>query len=86
MTEEEDMKSKPDADEEKPAPQDDVLKDSRKWYDPRRLLQPKPTDEKPEESEDIHWIGLTFSQGLGVLVRYQFLTAPREGCCRLLAC
>ncbi len=49
---EEDLKSKPDADEEKPAPQDDVLKDSRKWYDPRRLLQPKPIDETPEESEE----------------------------------
>jgi flagellar basal body P-ring protein FlgI len=39
-------------DEEQPAPEDDVLQDSRKWYDPRRLLQPKPNAEQPEKSED----------------------------------
>jgi hypothetical protein len=33
------------------APQDDVLIDARKWYDPRRLLKPHDyaTTEKPEE-------------------------------------
>lgn len=38
--------------EEKIAPQDDVLKDSRKWYDPRRLLQPNEIPTVQEESKE----------------------------------
>ncbi|MCA9068340.1 MAG: flagellar basal body P-ring protein FlgI [Planctomycetaceae bacterium] len=47
-----DEENEPQDRNKKIAPQDDVLKDSRKWYDPRRLLLPDEIPSMQEESKD----------------------------------
>ena len=48
---EEDTKKDEKEDKEKIAPQDDVLKDHRKWYDLGRILKPNDVSTSDDETD-----------------------------------